>query len=603
MAYLHMPSLRFVLYDVLGVTGLFEAPRFQEFNQETIDILLESVKDLADRECFPCFREMDEKPAYFDPAKQKVMVHPQVGVIMEKAGEMGLISAPFDHDHGGMQLPAVVFQSLYFIMEAANNNLIGYPGLTSGAAELILSFASEELKHAYAEKMLQGKWSGTMCLTEPQAGSSLSDITTSATPTSEGYYKIKGQKIFISGGDQQFSENIVHLLLARIDGAPAGVKGISLFVVPRERITATGLEQNDVVTGGDFQKMGQRGYSTVQLFFGEKDDCRGWLVGEPHQGLKYMFQMMNGARIAVGRGGVSISTAAYYASLQYAQERPQGRRLSNGGAKDLSQGQTLIINHPDVRRMLLVQKAIAEGSLAIVLLASYYQDWLAVATTPEEKEKYDLLLEILTPIAKAYPTERGQQSVSAGLQVLGGMGFCTDTVLQQYYRDIRIMPIYEGTTGIQSLDLLGRKVTMENGKALKLLIGEIMEEIANASAFEELRPQATQLSEALKSNQEALTFLMPFALQGNHERFLADATIYMDLLGTLVMAWQWLKMARVAQASRTQGGSSYTDEFLESKVHTMKFFFKYELPKVAAAAATLTSPDELTIVGRKEPIC
>jgi len=313
--------------------------------------------------------------------------------------------------------------------------------------------------------------------------------------------------------------------------------------------------------------------------------------------------MMNSARISVGRGGVSIATAAYHASLQYAQERPQGRRLSNGGAKDLSQGQTLIINHPDVRRMLLFQKAVSEGSLSLVLQASYYQDMLASAATPEEKERYQLLLEIITPIAKAYPSEKGQLSVSAGLQVLGGMGFCMDTLLQQYYRDIRIMSIYEGTTGIQSIDLLGRKVTMEDGKALILLMAEMTGEIDRASAFPELRPYAGKLSGALKWNQDVIRFLMPFAAQGNHERYLADATIYMELLGTLVMGWQWLKIAIAATASMASGSpSEYPADFLESKVHAMKFFFKYELPKVASCAATLMSSDELTIVSEKEPI-
>ena len=598
--YVNLKTLRFMLYDVQGLDQLFSYERYQDFDRNSTDILLDAVKDFSDKECYPYFKEMDEKPVRFQDGQ--VLVHPQIKTIMEKSGEMGMIGSTFDYEAGGMQLPTMMYQASYFIIDAANNHVSGYPGLTSGAAGLIISFGNEELKNTYVPKMLSGDWSGTMCLTEPQAGSSLSDITTTAYPTNEDYYSIKGQKIWISGGDFQYAENIVHLVLARLEGAPAGVKGISLFVVPKNRPVAGGLQPNDVVCAGDFQKLGQRGYSTTHLVFGEAGDCRGWLVGKPHQGLKYMFQMMNGARISVGRHGVSIATAAYYASLEYANERPQGRRLSSDGSKDLSQGQTLIINHPDVRRMLLFQKAIAEGTLSLILQASYYHDMEKVATTEEEKTRYNLLLEILTPIAKTYPSEKGQESVSTGLQVLGGMGFSNETILQQYYRDVRIMAIYEGTTGIQSLDLLGRKVTMEDAKALKLLMAEIHKDMEAAATFDELKPYVAQLGERLKLNKEVLQFLMPFAMKGNQERFLADATIYMEFMGTLVVAWQWLKIAAKAKALLVKGNSTWQPEFLESKIHTMKYFYKYELPKVEAMANTLTSPDELTLVSEKELI-
>jgi butyryl-CoA dehydrogenase len=315
-----------------------------------------------------------------------------------------------------------------------------------------------------------------------------------------------------------------------------------------------------------------------------------------------MFQMMNGARISVGRHGVSIATAAYYASLQYAHERPQGRRLSDGGKKDLSQGQTLIINHPDIRRMLLTQKAISEGTLSLILQTARYHDMEKVAETAEEKEKNHLLLEILTPIAKTYPSEMGQVSVSNGIQVLGGMGYSNETILQQYYRDIRILAIYEGTTGIQSLDLLARKVTMEDSKALKLLAAEIKATIQAASAYEELKPYAEILGTKLTLNKDILTFLLPFAMKGNYERYLSDATIYMSFLGTIVMGWQWLKIALVAQETLKNGKGKYASDFYESQIHTMKFFFKYEMPKTDSFAAMIKSNDELNIVSEKELI-
>ncbi|MEM9824250.1 MAG: acyl-CoA dehydrogenase family protein [Bacteroidota bacterium] len=443
--YLDLDTLKFLLYNVHDLDSVLAQEKYADHDREAIEIFLNSVKDFSDQELFPYFQEMDENPAHFKDGK--VIVHPQVEVMMKKGGEMGFISGIFDYDKGGLQLPSIVHSASSFIQDAANNHLPGYPGLTLGAAELIAHFGNEKLNELYLPKMLSGEWGGTMCLTEPQAGSSLSDIVTSATPTEEGYYKIKGQKIFISAGDHEYADNFVHLLLARIDGAPAGTKGISLFVVPKKRINEdASLTPNDVITAGDFQKMGQKGYCTTHLMFGEGDDCRAWLVGQPHQGLRYMFLMMNGARIGVGRGAAAIATAAYHASLEYAQERPQGRKLTSTGAKDLKQGQALIIDHPDVRRMLLLQKVVSEGSLSLVLLASKYQDFSRTLPDPADREKYHLLLELLTPVVKTYPSEMGGVAVSNGLQVLGGYGFCSEYVLQQYHRDnFRASPPFKVT--------------------------------------------------------------------------------------------------------------------------------------------------------------
>tara|TARA_R100001369_G_scaffold92726_3_gene139381 strand:- start:2387 stop:3958 length:1572 start_codon:yes stop_codon:yes gene_type:complete len=521
--------------------------------------------------------------------------------MMRKGGEMGIISGPFDYGDGGLQLPFIIHTASAYIQEAANNHLPGYAGLTQGAAELIVHFANEDLKETYVPKMLSGAWGGTMCLTEPQAGSSLSDITTKATPTQEGYYKISGQKIFISGGDHQYAENIVHLLLARIEGAPSGTKGISLFVVPKLRLDKDrNLINNDVMTVADFQKMGQRGYATTHLGFGDKDNCHGWLVGEAHKGLKYMFLMMNSARISVGRGGAAISMAAYQASLEYANERPQGRKLSSDGKKDPDEKPCLIIEHPDVRRMLLLQKSIAEGSLSLVLLAAKYYDIIASTKNPETKEKYSLLLEMVIPIVKTYPTEAGTLSVSNGVQVLGGYGFCSDFILQQYYRDIRIFSIYEGTTGIQSQDLLGRKVPMENGRALELLLTEILHTITTAMEFDDLRSSAKILGEKIKLTRSVLEFLMPFAKKGNYERYLSDANLFMEFLSHVVIGWLWLDITVNAQRNLQEGDTAYSKAFYGSKIHTMKFYFKYELPKTNSLAESLMHPDVLTINTKKE---
>jgi butyryl-CoA dehydrogenase len=440
--------------------------------------------------------------------------------------------------------------------------------------------------------MMEGRWQGTMALTEPQAGSSLSDIVTSATPKGD-HYTIRGQKIFISGGEHEACENFVHLTLARIDGAPAGTKGISLFIVPKYWPEADGsLTDNHVQCVADFQKMGQRGYATTHLVFGEEGECKGYLVGEAHKGLQYMFQMMNSARIAVGQTAAAVSSAAYYYALKYANERPQGRHVAD---KDLTKPQTLIIHHADVRRMLLFQKAFVEGALSLVIECLKWYD-LEKVTYGEEKEKAQLMLELLTPIVKTYPSEYGILSTSQAVQVLGGYGFTMDFHAQQYYRDIRIMSIYEGTTGIQSMDLLGRKVPMKAGAAVYHLLDEINATMDAAALFPALQPYATDMQEAVGRLGHVLAHLQQLAAAGQTERYMADANLFMELTSITVVAWQWLKQGIVAQ----QKLAEKDEDFYHSKMETLKFFYKYELPKTMALASSLMASDEVTIQKNRE---
>ncbi|MCM4166408.1 3-methylmercaptopropionyl-CoA dehydrogenase [Arenibacter antarcticus] len=596
--YIDLTTLKYLLNNVHGLSQLVQLERYKEHDPESMGMFLDSVKEFADRELFPFFKEMDDSPAAFKNGE--VIVHEQVGVIMKKGGEMGLICGPFDYEIGGLQLPFIVHTAATYILDTANNHLPGYLTLTLGAAELITHFGNSALKDAYIPKMLSGEWGGTMCLTEPDAGSSLSDITTKATPTKDGHYHIKGQKIFISGGDYPYVENIVHLVLARIEGAPAGTKGISLFVVPKLRTENGNSIKNDVTTLSDFQKMGQRGFATTHLGFGDQNDCRGWLLGEAHQGLKYMFQMMNDARIGVGRGAAAISMAAYQASLQYAKERTQGRKLRSSGKKDPNESPCPIIEHPDVRRMLFLQKAIAEGSLSLILLAAKYHDLQLAEKDQATKEKYGMLLEIITPIVKTYPAEAGAVAVNNGLQVLGGYGFCTDFILQQYYRDIRIFSIYEGTTGIQSQDLLGRKVLMDNGRALELLLNEILETITEALTMENLKPYATILGDKIKLTQEVTAHLMPIATEGDFERYLSDANLFMEFLSHLVLGWIWLDIAATAEKDILKKDNTYPLDFYQGKIHTMKFYFKYELIKTSGLAKSIMHEDVLTLNSEKD---
>lgn len=590
--YIDFETLKFMLYEVHGLEKMLDKKRFEDYDKESIDLFLESIKEFSDRELYPVYKEMDENPAYYKDGK--IYVHEKVKTLMHQGGEMGIISASFDYKDGGMQMPLLAHTAAMFMLEAANNHLPGYAGLTQGAAELIIHFANQDLNKKYVPKMLSGKWGGTMCLTEPQAGSSLSDIVTKANRTNNGYFNISGQKIFISAGDNHFTENIVHLLLARIEGAPAGTKGISLFIVPKNRPNnKESLDFNDVNTIGDFEKMGQKGYCTSHLSFGDKNDCRGWLVGEENKGLYYMFLMMNAARIAVGRGASAIATAAYHSSLSYANERPQGRKLSATGKKNPDEKPSLIIEHPDVRRMLLFQKSMSEGSMSLVFLAAKYYDLEKTAENDEEKYKYKTLLDMIIPVAKTYPSEAGNISVSNGIQVLGGYGFCSDFPLQQYYRDIRISSIYEGTTGIQSQDLLGRKITMDNGKGLDLLSSEIFKCISEANKHDSLKIYAKNLAEKIDLTQKVLKKLMPLALKGDYERFLADASVFMEFFSLIIISWSWLDIG--VKVNNLKENIHYNSALLKGKIEAMKYFFLYELPKTTGLAEILMNLSDVTI--------
>lgn len=599
--YVDISSVKFFMNHVQDLNFVLSKERFSEHNLDSVNMFIDSIKQFADRELFPYFKEMDENPAHYRDGS--IHVHKQVEKMMKEGGAMGLIAAPFDYVDGGLQLPLLAHTAANYILEAANNHLPGYANLTTGAAELIIEFASKELKEKYTPKMLTGDWGGTMCLTEPQAGSSLSDIVTKAVPCNEGHYKISGQKIFISGGDHQYAENIVHLLLARIEGAPAGTKGISLFVVPKMRVAENGkLLTNDVTTVADFEKMGQKGYCTTHLGFGDQDDCHGYLVGEKNKGLHYMFLMMNGARIAVGRGASAIASGAYYASLEYANERPQGRKLSSDGKKDLNEKQSLIIEHPDVRRMLLLQKAMVEGSMNLIFKASKYFDLQHNSEDEEERQKYHTLLEVIIPVVKTYPSEAGIYSVNNGLQVLGGYGYCSDFILQQYYRDIRISSIYEGTTGIQSQDLLGRKMMLNNGEGAKLLMGEIKKTIVEASKDNDLKEWASSLEKKLEETQKILFHLIPYASKGDYEKFLADASIFMEFFSLVLVGWSWLEIGVVSKCEIIKEDRSFDTAFYEGKLDALEYFYAYELPKTTGLVEVMLHPSSVTIKNGKRAI-
>jgi alkylation response protein AidB-like acyl-CoA dehydrogenase len=591
-------NLDFTLFDVLQIADLTQHAYFSAHDSETMRFTLDATADIADKIMRPNFISSDrQQPELIDG---QVKVHAGVHEFVKAFGEAGFIAAPFANEWGGMQLPKTIASASEFILASAHNSFIMYTDLTKGAANLIYTFGSDEQKTLFLPKMLSGEWLGTMCLTETQAGSSLSDVATVAYPQADGTYKIKGQKIFISAGDHDVTDNIVHLVLARMEGAPKGTKGISLFIVPKNRQNTEGgvRTPNDVTSIGIYHKMGQKATPAMHLEFGSREDCTGYLLGAPNRGLPQMFVMMNGARLGVGMGGIHIASAAYYASLQYAQERPQGRRLNEKNALGVP---VTIIHHPDVRRMLFLQKAIVEGGLSFILQCYKFLDLEKAYKGDVEKVKfYNDLLELLTPVAKTYGAEMGFVAANQGLQVLGGYGYTEDFELEQLVRDCRIMSLYEGTTGIQAQALLGRQVFGNQGRTLVTWYNEVAKDIHEAEHNTILKPYWKKMIAEMHQLQKVTNHLFKLGNKGNMEIFLADANLYMEAFGIMNVAWQWLKQGIVAEkkiAEKTAIGEELA--FYESKMETMKFYFHYEIPRLKGLFARLMDKKQLTIFNDK----
>ncbi len=588
-------NLQFLIKEVFVTKILATHEYYSEHNEKMFDMVIDEALKLAVKLMYPCLDEMDKNPPKL--VDGEVKVHAAVKKIMKEFGKGGWIGSGFSKIHGGDQLPFVIKGATSFIFAAANYSASAYPELTTGAAELITSFGSHALIDTYVPKMLKGNWQGTMALTEPQAGSSLSDIITTAFRTDNGYFKIKGVKTFISAGDHDGVENVIHLMLARIEGAPSGAKGISLFVVPKMRVGSDdSLVPNDITVASIYHKLGYRGAPATELSMGEKDDCRGWLVGIENKGLSHMFQMMNEARILVGLASCAIASAAYYAALDYTENRRQGRPIAQ---KDPFIDQIPIIEHTDVKRMLLFQRSIVEGSLSLILQCCMYADLIKV-TKGEEKEKYGLLLDLLTPVAKAFPSEQGIISTSTAIQCFGGYGYCEDFPVEQYMRDVRIHAIHEGTTGIQALDLLGRKMVMENGKAAFLFVDEVKKTIDTALEVPELEFFANQLANTMKALEKVAGFLTTAYGKKGVDVYLSDATLFLEFYSRIVISWQWL-IQGIASKKALAGSCSKKDRwFYKGKVFTMNYFFRYELPKADSLAIRLMDTDNLTVEMKPE---
>ncbi len=600
------PTLDFLLYDWLRAEDLAGRSRFADHSRETFDAVLDTCERIAREKYAPFNRTVDIEEPRFDGDK---VILPQATHDAHKAyAESGMLSAAQDYEEGGMQLP--------YTIEAAANGFFGLASvsigsalLTKGNANLLLVHGTEMQKAVFARNELAGRFSGTMCLSEPQAGSSLSDITTRAVPDGSGFgddplgprYRLKGNKMWISAGEHELTENIIHLVLAKIPGPDGklipGTRGISLFIVPKKIVDTDGQltgVRNDVALAGLNHKLGWRGTTNTLLNFGEGKfpvpggsggfdgnggGAIGYLVGKPHEGLRCMFHMMNEARIGVGTAAVVLGLAGYYASLDYARNRPQGRPVGPAG-KNPAQPQVRIIEHADVKRMLLAQKSYCEGALALELYCARLVDEQHTGE-PAAADDARLLLEVLTPIAKSWPSEWCLEANSLAIQVHGGYGYTRDFPVEQYWRDNRLNMIHEGTHGIQAADLLGRKVLLEGGKGLQLLAGRIQATIERALQQPDLAQDAAALGQALQQVGAATEAAWATGVPGEA---LANAVPYMQAFGHMVLAWIWLDVALVAVAAPASAAR-------EGRLRAERFFFHYELPKIGAWLKVVSSRD------------
>ena len=587
-------NLDFLLYEWLDVERLVERERFADHSRESFDQTIDLAARIAAASFAPHNHLADEREPYFEDGGVRLI--PDVKAAVDEYREAGLIAAAHDYDLGGIQLPYVVSTAATSFFIAANVATAAYVFLTAANANVIAAFGSPEQKRRYLEALLTGRFFGTMVLTEPEAGSSLADITTRAEPQADGTYRVSGNKMWISGADHDLSENIVHLVLAKITGSPPGTKGISLFIVPKFRVNDDGTlgARNDVAVAGVNHKMGYRGTVNCALNFGERGGAYAELVGEPHRGLQYMFHMMNEARVFVGLGAAALGSASYLEALQYARDRKQGRLP---GVGDPLAPPVQIIAHADVRRMLLEQKAAVEGAFALCLYAAKLVDERDTAPTAQERRDAALLLDFLTPIVKAWSSQSCVRASDLAIQVHGGYGYSREYKVEQLYRDNRLNPIHEGTDGIQSLDLLARKTTMADGAAFALWRTAVARSIAAARANggAQLGALADGLAAALDEatlTTQVLTEAMR-ATRAGRALATANAMMYLEMMGRITIAWMWLEQATVAAVAGD-------DAFHRGKLHTARYYIRYELASVAAQAALLRSLDDTLVELRDE---
>lgn len=576
-AILSQRDIEFMLYELFNAESLCARDRYSEHSRETFSAAIATAKTVAEKHFLPIRQKVDCEQATFDG--EKVIMIPEIKLAVDAVIQSGLACATADFELGGMQLPAIVASAVGAYLSAAGSTMMGYSALTNANANLIEAHGSPEQIARWVLPMRSGRFAGTMAMTEPSAGSGLADLTSSAIKQDDGNYRIFGNKIFISGGDHELNENIIHLVLARVKGAPSGTKGISLFIVPKFLVNDDGSigARNDVALAGLFHKMGGRGQTSTALNFGEQGGAIGYLVGEENQGLRYMFHMMNEARVLVGTMAATTALTGYQYALDYAKERPQGRLLGN---KDPLSKPINIIQHPDVRRMLLAQKAYAEGAYALCLLGSQLADDEKTADTQAQREQAHLLLDFLTPIIKSWPSEYGPKANYLAIQVLGGHGYINEHPVEMFYRDNRLNPIHEGTTGIQSLDLLGRKIPMNNFSGYQACLNAMAESIADARTLPILTDYADELERAISCLQQLTQTVLGATQEHDIDRVFSNSVKYLELFGHIIIAWMWLKQGIVSARALDTKPHREDENFYRGKLQALRYFYRCELTEI-----------------------
>ena len=578
-------DLDFLLYEWLDVEQFTKAQRYADHSKDTFDAVLDLAQDIAIKKYAPFNKLLDQNEPYVGDDGKVVLPDATADGVREFLAA-GLIAGPFGEELDGGSLPSTVHQAAMTWFQAANPAMSSYTFLTVGNANLLAEYGTPEQIDTWVRPMLEGRYFGTMCLSEPGAGSSLSDITTKATPVGDGTYRVSGTKMWISAGDHELGENIVHLVLAKAPGGGPGVKGISLFIVPKVLQDGT---RNDVALVGLNHKMGQRGTTNTLLNFGDgtfpvgdESGAVGYLVGEEHKGLFYMFHMMNEARIGVGFLATAIGYAGYLQSLEYAKTRVQGRPVD---AKDPASKPVAIIEHPDVKRMLLAQKSYVEGGLALGLWSSTLVDRAATATDDDERARAALLLDVITPISKSWPSQWCLTANDLAIQVLGGYGYTKEFDVEQCYRDNRLNPIHEGTHGVQAIDLLGRKFTMKGGAGLQVLVETITETIERATAA---GGDAAGYAATLRASVDRIpATVMAAWAAGDPAVALANATAFLEATGHTVLAWLWLEQFLAAEGKE--------GDFYDGKRAATQYFFRYELPNTGPMFDLVAAGDRTTL--------
>ncbi|WP_319523722.1 acyl-CoA dehydrogenase [uncultured Desulfosarcina sp.] len=565
----------FVLHEQLNVGAFSEHEKYAEFNKKTVDLIISEARNLAVKEILPTLKEGDEQGCVFEGGKVTVPESFKRAYDLFVEGEW--LAMPEDPEYGGQGMPRTVALAAGDYFNGANYGFMMYPGLTHGAALLVEAFGTEKQKKLFLKNMFTGKWTGTMLLTEPEAGSDVGNLSTTAVKNDDGTYSITGNKIFISAGEHDMVENIVHPVLARIEGAPKGTKGISLFLVPKYRVNDDGSlgEFNDVVCTGIEHKMGINGNATCSLTLGGKGQCIGTLLGEENKGMRAMFLMMNEARLLVGMQGFCCASASYLNAVNYARERIQGKNLLQ--MMDPDAPGVPIIQHPDVRRMLISMKSYVEGMRSLLYYAGYLTDKIAISDDDGEKARLQGMLDLLIPICKGYVTDKAFEVCSTGVQVYGGYGFTKEYPQEQLLRDCRITMIYEGTNGIQAMDLLGRKLGMNKGKPIMDLMGEIQKTLARAKEIEALQDYAARLEKALNRLGEVAMHLGATAMSPKVMSAFAFAHPFMDASGDVVMAWMLLWRAVIA-AEKLEKAKKKDKPFYEGQMKSAEYFTQAVLP-------------------------